>query len=74
MTAGGSRTVPDTTADINPDGLQLDKLLAAQVARMWDIGTDYYLYLYVPPQVPLPGGVVLLSAGLARLLMWRRRH
>jgi tetratricopeptide (TPR) repeat protein len=34
MTAGDTRTVPGSLADINPDGLKLDRLTAAQIAQI----------------------------------------
>jgi hypothetical protein len=72
MTAGGDRSIPATTADIYPDGLDLDQLLQAQIARAIAIGTDpNYNFLY---PIPLPGTVVLLGSGLGFLIFWRPRR
>jgi len=68
MTSGGSRTIPQQLSDINPDGEQLSKLTAEQIAEARSSG-------YTTAYVPEPGSMLLV--GLACVLLTivsRRRH
>lgn len=66
MTSGGSRTVPSSIDDINPDGLGLSTLTQEQIdeARSADI-----LYAVA---VPEPGTFALLCLGLLLIVVGRR--
>ena len=68
MTSGSFRSPAETIADINPNGLGLDKLTQAQI-------DEVYKSIYVKDlQVPEPSGVALLCVALAGLLWQQRRR
>jgi hypothetical protein len=68
MTSGGARTIPTTINDIAPDGLALDQLTAAQIAR---IRRSPFAR---PLDVPEPGTLAFFScAGLVGVCLIRRR-
>ncbi len=67
MASGGIRSIPSTIDDINPDGLQLDKLDTYQT----DTAKDSRL-LHDSAPVPEPGTLVLFALGLAALAAFRR--
>jgi len=66
MTSGGSRTIPTSLADINPDGLGLSKLTQEQIDQARSSGV---LYL-----VPEPGTIMLLGLGLLLMALVRRNR
>jgi len=67
MTSGGSRTVPSSIDDINPDGLGLSKLTEEQINEARSAGV---LYAF---EVPEPGSFPLLCLGLLLIAVSRRR-
>lgn len=69
MAAGGIRQVPTTLADINPNGLGLDKIPTDQIgiARQSSLLQDV-------SSVPEPTSIVLMGSGLVLLLTFGRRR
>jgi len=70
MAAGGTRSVPVTLADINPDGLGLDKIPTDQsnLARLSSLLSD------VPADVPEPVSMALVGWGVLAVVMIRHRR
>lgn len=66
MTSGGSRTVPSSIADINPDGLGLSQLTQAQID---EARSSSILYAVIPE----PGSLSLLLLGLLGTMLVRRK-
>ena len=66
MAEGGIRTPASDLANINPDGAQLDKLSAAEIA----IALDSTLL----QDVPEPASVALIATGLCAVMLIRRRR
>ena len=64
MTGGGTRAVPGSIDDVNPDGLGLSKLTDEQIAEARDSGVLYRV-------IPEPGSLLLVISG--SLLACRRR-
>ncbi len=66
MASGNVRSVPATLADINPDGLGLDKISAAQIniARGSSLLSD----------VPEPFSMALVGSGMLAVVLIRRRR
>jgi PEP-CTERM motif len=58
MTAGSTRNIPQVLGDVNPDGLGLDKLTAAQIAEARS--SDFTS----PADVPEPGTLALAALAL----------
>ena len=66
MTSGGSRSIAQALGDVNPDGLGLEKLTAAQIA---EARTSRYLVNVVPE----PGSLALAALALLGLGLARRK-
>lgn len=68
MTAGSTRTIPQVLSDINPDGAQLSKLTAEQIAKARDSS-------FATP-VPEPGSLLLVGLACGLLFLWsgKRGH
>lgn len=64
MATGGTRTVPGSINDINPDGLMLSQLSSGEIDTVY---TSRFV------QVPAPASIYLLLLGLVSLANRRRR-
>jgi hypothetical protein len=72
MTAGGARSVPGSINDIFPDGADLDKLTAEQITAARQSGA--FLLDIALAAIPEPATTALLLAGLAGLVLARKRR